>query len=108
MTRRAASELPTVFHGFRRTHLAVLIAVFGGFAWIDSSLRYRRRSSATSAALAYRFRGSFSRHLRQIVSRSWGVSGRCQAGETGSSVSTRTVIAVSLSSGRNGGRPVSI
>ena len=43
----------------------------------------------------------------QMISSSRGTSERCQAGETGSSLITRKVRAVSDSSGRNGGRPVS-
>ena len=41
-----------------------------GRALMGAPVRHRHRSSASSPAVAYRRDGSFSRHLRQIVSRS--------------------------------------
>ena len=55
-----------------------------GRAWIGSPSTNRRRSSASSAAVANRRAGSFSRHFRQIVSRSCGTRGSSWRGGTGS------------------------
>ena len=50
--------------------------------------------------------GSFSRHFRQIVSRSRGTSGRCRRGGTASVETTSFRVSIAEAP-RNGGRPVS-
>ena len=68
----------------RRTHLTPRSTGPAGRALIVCPLRNRRRSSARSSAEAYRRAGSFSRHFRQIVSRSRGTAGTSSPGGTGS------------------------
>ncbi len=59
-----------------------------GRAAIGSCRRKRCRSSARAAAVAYRLLGLFSRHFRQMVSRSRGTLGFNTRGETGSLLRT--------------------
>ena len=54
-----------------------------GLAWIGSRFVKRARSSASDSAEGYRRSGRFSRHVRQIVSRSAGVCGRSRDGGSG-------------------------
>ena len=54
-----------------------------GRALIGRLSRKRSRSSARAAAIGYRCPGSFSRHLRQIASRSRGISGHHRLGGSG-------------------------
>ena len=56
-----------------------------GLDRIGTFPRYRPSSSATSCAVEYLFAGTFSRHLRQIVSRSRGTPRFSLQGETTSS-----------------------
>ena len=58
--------------GFRRPHRQSRSVVPTGLARIGLFARNRPRSSARAAAVAYRLRGSFCRHLRQTVTRSRG------------------------------------
>ena len=65
-----------------------------------------RRSSATAWALAYRRRGSFSRHFRQIISRSRGTLALSLRGGSGGCSLTMVSVSTTLSP-PNGARPVS-
>ena len=63
------------------------------------------RSAARSSAVPYRLPGSFSRHFRQIVSRSRGIAGRTTRGRGGSpSVDELDQLVASVA--RNAGRSV--
>ena len=59
-----------------------------GRATVGLPSRYRRRSASSAVAEAYRLAGSFSRHLRQMVSRSRGINALSRRGGTGSSLIT--------------------
>ena len=59
----------------------------GGRALTGSPASEALRSSASARALGYRRVGSFSRHLRTMLSTSGGNAGSCDRGETGSSLS---------------------
>ena len=61
--------------GLRRTHLEAFSHVGTGRAEIGMPFSQFSRSQARCSAVAYRFAGSFSRHFRQIVSRSSGSQG---------------------------------
>ena len=52
--------------------------------------RNRRRSSASASALAYRWRGSFRKHFRQIVSRLREILGFQRLGAIGSWFNSRS------------------
>ena len=91
--------------GFRRAHLTARSDLVTGRATIGTPARYRPRSSASAAAVRYRFAGSFARHFRQIVSRSRGIDGLSRRGGTGSSLSTWITVSIAVAAW-NGGRPV--
>ena len=61
--------------GRRLPHFQTRSQAGVGLARIGSPSRNRRKSSANSAAVANRRAGSFSRHFKQIVSRSYGTRG---------------------------------
>src|SRR6266446_10780148 len=69
VTTRAAQA------GLRRTHLASRDHADTGRARMDSWRNQRSKSSANASAEPYRRAGFFSRHFRQIVSRSRSVAG---------------------------------
>ncbi len=98
----AASPATT---GLRRHQRHARSAAPTGRARIGSPARYRRRSPARAAAEGYRFPGSFSRHFRQIVSRSRGIVALSRRGGTGSSATTIRTVSSGVAAW-NGGRPV--
>ena len=102
-SRAAKPSAPASF-GLRRHQRHARSARLTRRARIGSFARNRPSSSAKSCALAYRRRGSFSRHLRQIVSRSRGMLGLNSRGATGSVSTTCRSSAVNVSPW-NGGRP---
>ena len=61
--------------GFRRDQRSVRSTVPTARALMDLPSRKHARSSASASADSYRFAGDFSRHFRQIVSRSRGMPG---------------------------------
>ncbi len=69
---RRVDALKLATMGLRLLHRQTVSNRPTGRAWIGSSRRKRPSSSARSCAAAYRLAGSFSRHLRVIVSRSGG------------------------------------
>ena len=78
-----------------------------GRAAVGFPARNRSRSSDRASAVSYRRAGSFSRHLRQIASRSRGTSGRNLRSGGGSSKTTRRRIS-GAPVPRKGVRPVKI
>jgi hypothetical protein len=99
-----------------RTHLfdPALLAEFAarttgptGLARIGSPRSQRDRSSDKARALGYRRPGSFSRHFRQITSRSRDTRGFSRDGDWGSWVRTMSSVSASVVPA-NGARPVSI
>jgi hypothetical protein len=93
--------------GRRRAHFAARSQSGVRRARIGSPAWKRRKSPASSRALSYRLRGCFSRHFRQMVSRSRGTWSRNRLGGTGSSESTWSTVAMGVSA-LSGGRPVSV
>ena len=81
----AKSEATILFRLHHRTRRSARPT---GRASIVSPARYRRKSSASAAALAYRRDGSFCRHFKQIVSRSRLTALFSLRGATGSCSST--------------------
>ena len=75
MVARMASASRDATAGRRLAHFSSRTHGVTGRAWIGFPSRNRRSSSARVAAEAYRRPGSFSRHFRQIVSRSRGTDG---------------------------------
>src|SRR5262249_28567204 len=72
----------------------------------DRPSRWRSNSSARASALAYLLCDSFSKHFRQILSRSRSTLKLIRLGGTGSLVRTLSTTS-STSTPENGGRPVS-
>ena len=83
--------------GFRLHHRQARADRPIGRAWIGLPSRNRSSSSATAWALAYRRGIDFSRHFRQIVSRSSGTAGLSCRGATGSRSSTCRSVSNGLS-----------
>src|SRR5262249_42715538 len=69
--------------GFRRTHLATRSTTPAGRTLTGSPAANRPRSAASAPAVEYRSAGSFSRHFRQMISRSRGVCGFNRDGGSG-------------------------
>ncbi|MFO0956416.1 MAG: hypothetical protein U0800_02985 [Isosphaeraceae bacterium] len=92
--------------GRRRTHFASRSQAGTGLAAIGRPSSQLFRSSARSSARGYRRAGSFSRHLRQIVSRSRGISARTVRGR-GGAASVTCWIRRSRPLASNAGRRVS-
>ena len=105
-TAVAAIAMAAATAGRRRAHFQPRSQNGDGRAAIGSPARWRRRSSASASAVAYRRAGAFSRHFRQIVSRSRGRPGWSRDGGTGSMVLTCSRVSRAVAA-RNGGRPVS-
>jgi hypothetical protein len=95
----------TAWAGRRRHHFAALPATPKGRANVGSPRRNRPNSFANSQALPYRRCGSFSRHLRQILSRSRGIPELSTRGAMGSWLSTSSSVSVIVAAW-NGARPV--
>jgi len=72
---RTVSPYTAARVGYLRTHLAAFSSRPGGRTLTGSPARKRFRSSASAAAVGYRACGHFSRHFRQISSRSAGTPG---------------------------------
>ena len=99
----AASAATT---GRRRAHRSGRRSSGGRRARMGVPSSHRPRSSAKSCAVRQRADGSFSKHDRQIVSRSRGTSARSLRGATGSRVSTCSSSSCTVAA-TNGARPVS-
>ena len=74
--------------GFRRAHFAARSTTPAARTLTGSPAANRRRSAASAPAVGYRSAGSFSRHFRQISSRSRGNPGTRFPGRSGSSSAT--------------------
>ncbi len=101
-----ASAAVAAISGLRRHHIAARTIGPTGRARIGSPRSHRDRSSERARALGYRRPGSFSRHLRQITSRSRGTRGFSRDGGSGYCVRTMSSVSTSVVP-VNGARPAS-
>src|SRR5262249_55116777 len=105
-SRPAAVPPPASHQRRRQAQLRKRAPRVAGRALVGSPFKKRARSSARSAALAWRAGGFWRRQRRHTASRSRGTRGSNRRGGTGSSVATLRRTSTGLSAW-NGGRPVS-
>src|ERR1700678_3539150 len=93
---RASKARKAASAGRRRAHLEARSNGPEGRARMDSPRAKRPRSSARAEDEEYRRRGSFSRQVRQIVSRSAQIPERTRVGLGGSTVRINSRISSGL------------